>query len=82
MVIRKAFTEDTSIDRLIERCLLLGANLKRVKTTDNADKAVMPDAASGLFPGHKHVESFLEALEEDYDEEVSVFILSLPPSDA
>lgn len=80
MVIRKAFTEDTSIDRLIERCLLLGA--KRVKTTDNADKAVMPDAASGFFPGHKHVESFLEALEEDYDEEVLVLILSLPPSDA
>jgi hypothetical protein len=56
--------------------LLLRA--KRVKTTNNTDKVVMPDAASGLFPGHKHVECFSEALEEDCDEEVLVFILSLP----
>jgi len=55
--------------------------VKRVKTTGNVDTAVMLDAASGLFPGHKHVECFLEAPEEDYDEEVLVFILLLP-SDA
>jgi hypothetical protein len=36
----------------------------------------MMPAAPGFFPDHKHVETFSEILEEDYDEEVPWFIIS------